>query len=496
MEIDQRYAIIIGINNYSIKPLDYAVNDAISIKETLLENCLFEEDNIHMICSDATNPIYDVTGRLLSALAEIQKNFISNESSIVFYFAGHGAYHFTESALAFHDSLFPIGSVFDALTPLNPKFLFIIIDACESGSKVLTRGKTEEKIIKDIEKFLEVSSGTIFMYACQNHEEAHENSTIGHGIFTNQILECLKDQSNYDKDGILVPDQIAIYVRKNTLSESNFKQTPVIEIRSTGYYPFAFSKHAQELFKGLSNGGGTRGMKKEGTSIAEVDLKTAIFPDIEPSIRNSLFDSLKDLSKMQIRDFASNYQDCDNYEVTINDSLGAIPSNISDLVIQRIIETSKKEKIEAAGNLFSVTTEPIKDNFLQLTFIDAFMKSNEKKYRTNYWINQSSDLLVSASLHITSKNIYTPQCGFGYVIYVALYGVGFVSYSYLQDWNGFAHSKLNGPHVDIDAYKCDNDTLQKLHEKMVELNKSFDYLYKAWKRNRVDQIEEFDRRSR
>ena len=28
------------------------VNDAVSIKETLMANCLFEEGNIHMICNN------------------------------------------------------------------------------------------------------------------------------------------------------------------------------------------------------------------------------------------------------------------------------------------------------------------------------------------------------------------------------------------------------------------------------------------------------------
>ncbi|PJO42905.1 caspase family protein [Lysinibacillus xylanilyticus] len=42
----ERYAILIGINDYSDKPLNYCVNDANEVAKTLIDRCLYKENNI------------------------------------------------------------------------------------------------------------------------------------------------------------------------------------------------------------------------------------------------------------------------------------------------------------------------------------------------------------------------------------------------------------------------------------------------------------------
>ena len=50
MDIQEtRYAVIIGIDDYQNNPLSFCVNDAESIEETLLKNCLFKKENIFNI---------------------------------------------------------------------------------------------------------------------------------------------------------------------------------------------------------------------------------------------------------------------------------------------------------------------------------------------------------------------------------------------------------------------------------------------------------------
>ena len=54
--MENRYAMIIGINDYEKEPLDFCVNDAKEIKQLFIEKADFREENIHMILS-TTFPI-------------------------------------------------------------------------------------------------------------------------------------------------------------------------------------------------------------------------------------------------------------------------------------------------------------------------------------------------------------------------------------------------------------------------------------------------------
>ena len=52
----ESWALIIGINKYqNVEPLDYAVNDAVAVKEMFIEKYGFKEENIMLITdADAT----------------------------------------------------------------------------------------------------------------------------------------------------------------------------------------------------------------------------------------------------------------------------------------------------------------------------------------------------------------------------------------------------------------------------------------------------------
>jgi Caspase domain len=64
MTIDRRFAIVIGINDYTSKPLEYCVNDALSVAKILEEKCYFKHDDIFPITSDTSNPTKDISGYL------------------------------------------------------------------------------------------------------------------------------------------------------------------------------------------------------------------------------------------------------------------------------------------------------------------------------------------------------------------------------------------------------------------------------------------------
>ena len=210
MTIDRRFAIVIGINDYSSKPLEYCVNDALAVSQILEDKCYFNKDDIFTISSDTFKPIKDISGHLDNALKQIAKDLKPQTDSIFFYFAGHGEYHFENSGLQFHDSFVEISDIFNRINDLQPKYQCFVIDACESGGKVLTRGAAEPVDI--IEKYISKSSGILFMYAATESESAKELERIKHGLFTYYFLDAINKEDLYDTDGILTPNRIQDYI--------------------------------------------------------------------------------------------------------------------------------------------------------------------------------------------------------------------------------------------------------------------------------------------
>jgi len=241
--METRYAILIGINDYDNQPLNFCVNDARSIKDTLKNKANFSEENIHNITSETGNSLKNITGKLQEAISKIEKTFQEEKDSLFFYFAGHGSQENGESYLVFHDSSHKISDICKTFNDLKPKMQFYVIDACESGNKTLTRSISYEKDNYLLE-LIKNSSGILYLYACQADQVALENESIKHGLMTHHFLEAVKNDNLYDDDGILTPGRIQEYVAKKVATFSHFSQIPVSESLTTGYYPFAMKNPA------------------------------------------------------------------------------------------------------------------------------------------------------------------------------------------------------------------------------------------------------------
>jgi hypothetical protein len=47
MITDRRFAILIGINDYQVKPLDFCIDDASAVDDILVDKCLFDRDDVY-----------------------------------------------------------------------------------------------------------------------------------------------------------------------------------------------------------------------------------------------------------------------------------------------------------------------------------------------------------------------------------------------------------------------------------------------------------------
>lgn len=85
MSYDEHFALIIGINKYeNLNDLEYAVNDAKSIKDVLINTFNYKEENITILLDkkatkeNIMNVFYGISQKTC------------NDDSVLFFYAGHG----------------------------------------------------------------------------------------------------------------------------------------------------------------------------------------------------------------------------------------------------------------------------------------------------------------------------------------------------------------------------------------------------------------------
>jgi hypothetical protein len=484
--MDRRFAVIIGINDYQNKfPLDFCVNDAQEISKTLKANCLFRQEDVFLITSDKKNPLKDISGHFDSAIRKIANEFSPTKDSIFFYFAGHGEYHFENSGLEFHDSIVEISTIFKKINELDPKYQLYVIDACESGGKVLTRGKPNSLI----ENYLSKSSGILFMYATTENEKAKEYAKLKHGLFTHYFLEAIKSKDLYDIDGILTPNRIQDYVARETSKESRFSQTPVIENRTIGYYPFAFLKANADLKIKTAQIQSIRGDQD-----SEKTISSTYFPQVPLEIRKKTLEEIKlklDNIYQPLIDSIS-----EEFEIIKGNNASVFPNNIENNITNSIVEKSRNEGIESVYNLFSFEKEIVKPNPFLTSIIDAFLRKDQPEYQYISRINWEDEDLISFSLFLKSRSIFAPSCGFIIVVYQAIYGLGVASCSCYLEFTGYGETNIKGPFTNISAFKYNPEIVNNVILNISTEMESFRKKIENWTEKRKSTIEGFDKRSK
>lgn len=482
MVTERRFAIVIGINDYEKSPLDYCANDAESIKNILIEKCCFQSNDVHLIISNKDKPIKDISGHLEAAIKIISTNLRAGEDSLFFYFAGHGQFHFERSGLLFHDSITEIIDIYTKLNELQPKYQCYVIDACESGGKVLTRGTKKTDLI---ENYISKSNGILFMYATTENEKAKELEHIKHGLFTYYFLKAVSDESIYDTEGVLTPNRIQDFIARETSKESQFKQTPVIENRTAGYYPFAFKNRKQEFIKTEQE----IPIKKKESMIDK-----EYFPVIPPEIRNNLFSELKPLFEEKIKQCIPDIKD---YEITFGDSITVIGSNVEDKITDSISEMSRKENVIAMNRLFSYDRIENKPNKLAGVFsmLDAMSGVEKPKYTYINRILWGDEKLVPFFVNFKSTSITKVSCGIVVLAYQAVYGVGFASSGFYFEYTGIGETEIHGPFTEIKPYKVNSKTINNILNNAQDSFKHFLDTMENWNSSRAKDISAFDNKA-
>jgi hypothetical protein len=475
--METRYAVIIGINDYDNQPLNFCVNDANSVKETLKAKANFLEKNIFSITSETGNSLKEITGKLYEAISKIKETFQEDKDSLFFYFAGHGSQENNESYLIFHDTKQKIYDICNAFVALKPKMQFYVIDACESGNKTLTRGVFYEKD-NYLNELIRNSSGILFLYACQADQVALESENIKHGVMTYYFIEAMQDKKLYDEDGILTPGRIKDYVAKKVATSSHFKQIPVSESNTSGYYPFAMINPA---FESVSLVPVDVSLQNRGVSFLKPDHESRL------KLQKISFDFLTE----SITKFVDDH--FDDYQKQYYDNANAIQLLNTNTLINKIVSDAE-ERYKAINNIIYLKEKPVYAPVSPFNIAGLLGYEPERKierYENIPVINYTNAYYNSVDVVLINDSIWKVSLGIGAVTYQAKWGGVISPYFYRIEWDGEENSIITGIKKYHYTYLIEPASFEEIPKLTLEMFSDIQTAIVSWNAKRKEELDSF-----
>jgi peptidoglycan/xylan/chitin deacetylase (PgdA/CDA1 family)/uncharacterized caspase-like protein len=226
----ESWAVIAGIDNYPKWPkLRYAVNDAASIRDLLLNKFRFKRDHvITLFNEEATRE------RILSVLGDMLSNptNVRRDDRVFIFFAGHGSTRRLPSGRDlgyiipwdadtqnFQGQAISMTSFQDISESIPAKHVLFVMDSCYSGLGI-TRGGTGNNYLREMSH----RTARQMLTAGGADEEVADNGPNGHSVFTWTLLQGLEGRADLNSDGFITAAELAAYVGPGVSALSH--QTP------------------------------------------------------------------------------------------------------------------------------------------------------------------------------------------------------------------------------------------------------------------------------
>lgn len=224
-------ALIIGINQYeNASPLSFAVNDAEEVRDVLVNELNFPEENItYLSDSDATKE------SILRSFMRYTETDVDLDDRIFVFFAGHGhtrtGIRGEVGYLVPYDANMADFSTFirwDELTRnadlIRAKHMLFIMDACYGGlalTRNLHPGST--RFLKDM--MLRYSRQVLTAGKADEVVSDSGGPLPNHSVFTGHLIEGLRGKATTE-NGILTAGGLMSYVYGKVANDKNSNQTP------------------------------------------------------------------------------------------------------------------------------------------------------------------------------------------------------------------------------------------------------------------------------
>ena len=246
---DNSWALIIGIDKYDkVQNLNYAVKDAESIQDILVNSFDFPEDNIILLKNEQATK-----QNILKSFSDITLN-AKEQDRVLIFFAGHGEtmdlpdggeMGYLLPVDGYTENLYLSSIGMDELKKIsimsNAKHLLYLIDACYGGiAAVGARGLDASSTPNYIEKITRNKSRQIIT-AGGRGEQVIEKSEWGHSAFTKSLKQGLQDgNADFNGDGYITANELGLYLNEMVTIDSENQQTPQVGRMTTQEGEFVF----------------------------------------------------------------------------------------------------------------------------------------------------------------------------------------------------------------------------------------------------------------
>ena len=257
---DNSYALIIGIDKYeNVQPLNYAVKDAESMQDILVNTFNFPEGNITLLKNEEANK-----QAILKAFSDLTKK-AGNNDRVLIYFAGHGeTMELTEGGERGYllpvdgnkEDLYLSSIGMDELEDISEmskaKHTLYLVDACYGGiAAVGSRGLDASSTPNYIDKITKNRAVQIIT-AGSRGEQVIEKAKWGHSAFTLNLNRGLKDgNADMNSDGYITANELGMFLSEKVTFDSDNQQTPQYGRMTSqeGEFVFVFNDSMNEIKK-------------------------------------------------------------------------------------------------------------------------------------------------------------------------------------------------------------------------------------------------------
>lgn len=240
-------AVVIGNAAYrKAKPVDFAVNDARSVKTYLVRMLGFREGNILYYENATLGDFNTVFGTKANPRGKLFNSIKQGVSDVFIFYSGHGAPGLKDSKAYFvpveadpnymENSGYALEVLYENLKKLPAASITLVSDACFSGADVFD--KISPMVIRAKEPVKEGLKNTTLLNSCTGTEVSCWHNEEKHGLFTFYFLKALK---NYRSTDLNKDKQISLQEVFTSLADFNegvpyyarrsygLTQTPVIQ---------------------------------------------------------------------------------------------------------------------------------------------------------------------------------------------------------------------------------------------------------------------------
>lgn len=220
-------AVVIGNRDYKkTSNVDFAINDAKTVKAYLIQAFGFRSGNIIYIENASKSDFEEIFGTRDFAKARLYNMIKPDESEVFIFYSGHGAPSLENNKpylvpVGCNPSYLEIGgysleTFYENLAKLPAKNVTVVMDACFSGVGV--HKNISGSILPKVNNPAFSLPNGVLLTSSKSNQVSNWYEDQQHGLFTYFFLRAIKDRTNSDvnKDRILTYEELYKYIASKT----------------------------------------------------------------------------------------------------------------------------------------------------------------------------------------------------------------------------------------------------------------------------------------